>query len=73
MDAALWAAYRALEERAALTARMEERGQASLAQRYAEQTDETLQRAELIRRVLLMSTQEVPVLEDGPQGQNVGA
>lgn len=77
MDAALWAAYRALEERAALTARMgarmEERGQASLAQRYAEQTEETLQRAELIRRVLLMSTQEVPVLEDGPQGQNVGA
>ncbi|HEY0016760.1 MAG TPA: chemotaxis protein CheB [Longimicrobium sp.] len=75
MDAALWAAYRALEERAALTsrmgARMRERGQESLAQRYAEQTEETLQRAELIRRVLLMSTQEVPVLEDGPQGQNV--
>jgi two-component system chemotaxis response regulator CheB len=75
MDAALWAAYRALEERAALTARMgarmEERGQTVLAQRYAEQTQETLQRAELIRRVLLMSTQEVPVLEDGPQGQNV--
>lgn len=75
MDAALWAAYRALEERAALTARMgarmEERGQTSLAERYREQTAETLQRAELIRRVLLMSTQEVPVLEDGPQGQNV--
>ncbi|HEX6371898.1 MAG TPA: chemotaxis protein CheB [Longimicrobium sp.] len=75
MDAALWAAYRALEERAALTARMgarmEERGQTSLAQRYAEQTRETLQRAELIRRLLLMSTQEVPVLEDGPQAQNV--
>lgn len=75
MDAALWAAYRALEERAALTARMgarmEERGQTSLAERYREQTTETLQRAELIRRVLLMSTQEVPVLEDGPQAQNV--
>jgi len=75
MDAALWAAYRALEERAALTARMgarmEERGQVVLAQRYAEQTHETLQRAELIRRVLLMNTQEVPVLEEGPQGQNV--
>jgi two-component system chemotaxis response regulator CheB len=77
MDAALWAAYRALEERAALTARMgarmQERGQTSLAQRYAEQTEETLQRAELIRRVLLMGSQEVPVLEDGPQGQNVSA
>lgn len=75
MDAALWAAYRALEERAALTARMgarmRERGQASLAQRYQEQTEETLQRAELIRRVLLMGAEDVPVLEGGPQGQNV--
>lgn len=75
MDAALWAAYRALEERAALTARMgarmQERGQASLALRYAEQTQETLQRAELIRRVLLMGSQDVPVLEGGPRGRNV--
>jgi two-component system, chemotaxis family, protein-glutamate methylesterase/glutaminase len=75
MDAALWAAYRALEERAALTermgARMAERGQASLAQRYNEQTQETLQRAELIRRVLLMSSQEVPTLENGPRAENV--
>jgi two-component system chemotaxis response regulator CheB len=75
MDAALWAAYRALEERAALTARMgarmEERGQASLAQRYNEQTRETLQRAELIRRVLLMNSQEVPTLENGPRHENV--
>ncbi|MBW3570461.1 MAG: chemotaxis protein CheB [Gemmatimonadetes bacterium] len=75
MDAALWAAYRALEERAALTARMgarmKERGQASLALRYQEQTTETLQRAELIRRVLLMGTNEIPVLENGPAAQNV--
>lgn len=75
MDAALWAAYRALEERAALTARMgarmQERGQASLALRYAEQTQEALQRAELIRRVLLLNTQDVPVLEGGPSGHNV--
>jgi two-component system chemotaxis response regulator CheB len=75
MDAALWAAYRALEERAALTARMgarmDERGQSDLARRYAEQTQETLQRAELIRRVLLMGSQEVPVLENGPQAENV--
>lgn len=75
MDAALWAAYRALEERAALTARMgarmRERGQTALAQRYHEQTTETLERAELIRRVLLMGSQDVPVLEDGPWGENV--
>jgi two-component system chemotaxis response regulator CheB len=71
MDAALWAAYRALEERAALTARMgarmRDRGQASLALRYAEQTQETLQRAELIRRVLLLGSRDVPVLEGGPR------
>jgi two-component system, chemotaxis family, protein-glutamate methylesterase/glutaminase len=75
MDAALWAAYRALEERAALVERMKERmrerGQASLAQRYHEQMHETRQRAELIRRVLLMGGEDVPVLEHGPQGQNV--
>jgi two-component system, chemotaxis family, protein-glutamate methylesterase/glutaminase len=75
MDAALWAAYRALEERAALTERMEarmaERGQNSLARRYRQQSEETRRRAELIRRVLLMGSEDVPVLEDGPRGQNV--
>ncbi len=75
MDAALWAAYRALEERAALVERMQERmrerGQTALAQRYHEQVHETRQRAELIRRVLLMGGEDVPVVEGGPQGQNV--
>ena len=75
MDAALWAAYRALKERAALTgrmgARMQERGQTSLARRYREQTEETLQRADLIRRVLLTGASDVPVLEGGPSGHNV--
>ena len=75
MDAALWAAYRALEERAALTERMaermRERGQASLARRYHEQTTETRHRAELIRRVLLIDATDVPVLEEGPREQNV--
>ena len=75
MDAAVWAAYRALEERAALTERMEarmaERGQTSLAQRYREQTEETRKRAELIRRVLLLGHEDVPVVEDGPRAKNV--
>ena len=75
MDAALWAAYRALEERAALTERMaermRERGQGSLAQRYREQTLEARARAELIRRVLMMGSQDVPVVEGGPRERNV--
>lgn len=75
MDAALWAAYRALEERAALTERMaermRERGQPSLARRYGEQTAEARARAELIRRVLMMGSQDVPVVEGGPREANV--
>ena len=75
MDAALWAAYRALEERAALTERMSgrmlDRGQPSLATRYAEQTAETRARAELIRRVLMMGREDVPVVEGGPRERNV--
>jgi two-component system chemotaxis response regulator CheB len=75
MDAAVWAAYRALEERAALTERMAqrmgERGQPALAHRYIEQTREARERAELIRRVLLMGSEDVPVLEGGPREANV--
>lgn len=75
LDAALWAAYRALEERAALTERMaermRERAQPSLAARYLEQARDTRQRAEVIRRVLVTGTEEVPVLEDGPAGVSV--
>ena len=70
-----WARTTSVEERAALVermaSRMAERGQTSLAQRYHEQVHETRQRAELIRRVLLMGGEDVPVLEDGPQGKNV--
>jgi two-component system chemotaxis response regulator CheB len=75
MDAALWTAYRALEERAALTERMaermRERSQPSLALRYAEQTAEARARAELIRRVLMMGREDVPVVEGGPRERNV--
>lgn len=75
MDAALWAAYRALEERAALTERMaermRERGQPALQRRYDEQTEEALARAELIRRVLMMGSQDVPVVEGGPREASV--
>lgn len=67
LDAALWAAYRALEERAALTERMAERmrgrGQPRLADRFAEQTTETRVRADLIRRVLLTAPEEIPFVE----------
>ena len=75
MDAALWAAYRALEERAALTERMaqrmRERGQPILAHRYAEQVREARERAELIRRVLVSGSQDVQVIEGGPREANV--
>jgi two-component system, chemotaxis family, protein-glutamate methylesterase/glutaminase len=75
MDAALWTAYRALEERAALTERMaermRERGQLMLYQRYQEQTAEARARAELIRGVLMMGSQDVPVVEGGPRQANV--
>jgi two-component system chemotaxis response regulator CheB len=75
LDAALWTAYRALEERAALTdrmaVRMRERNQPALATRYEEQTRETLSRAEAIRRVLTSGSQDIPVSERGPREQNV--
>lgn len=71
LDAALWAAYRALEERAALTERMaermRERGQERLAERFAEQTTETRVRADLIRRVLLTAPEEIPFVEPEPE------
>lgn len=57
MEAALWTALRALEERAALSKgmaeRMERRGQHRLAARYHDDEAETLARAEVIRRVLV--------------------
>lgn len=75
LDAALWTAYRALEERAALTTRMaghmRDRGQHTLAVRYEEQTRETLERAEMIRRVLVTGSEDVPVVDGGPRESNV--
>jgi two-component system chemotaxis response regulator CheB len=57
MEAALWTALRALEERASLSRgmaeRMDRRGHSRLAVRYREEEAETQDRAELIRRVLL--------------------
>ncbi|HEU0078388.1 MAG TPA: chemotaxis protein CheB [Longimicrobiaceae bacterium] len=57
MEAALWTALQALEERASLSRgmaeRMDRRGHARLAVRYREEEAETRERAELIRRVLL--------------------
>jgi two-component system chemotaxis response regulator CheB len=60
LEAALWTALKALEERASLAQRMarrmEERAQHSLALRYHEQREEVTLRAEVIRRVLLQTT-----------------
>lgn len=57
MEAALWTAFQALEERTALTRSMSERmarrGQHRLAERYRSDSEETAARAELVRRVLL--------------------
>lgn len=57
MEAALWTALRALEERASLSRgmaeRMDGRGHSRLAARYRAEEEETRERAELIRRVLL--------------------
>lgn len=57
MEAALWTALQALEERASLSRgmaeRMERRGHPRLAERYRAEEAETRERAELVRRVLL--------------------
>lgn len=66
MEAALWTAFQALEERAALmqsmAERMRRRGQEGLAERYRRQMEETQARAALVRRVLLQGGdgEEVP-------------
>lgn len=75
LDAALWAAYRALEERAALTERMMERmrrrGQAALEARYQAQTREARRSAELIRGVLIDGSADVPMVESGGTDESV--
>src|SRR5262249_17777981 len=57
LEAALWAALRALEEQAALSNRLAERashrGHAGSATSFVNQSNDARQHAELIRRVLL--------------------
>lgn len=57
VEAALWTAYRALRERAALcrkmARRMADRGQATIATRYSAQADEAQQHAAVLQEVLL--------------------
>ena len=59
LEAALWAALRALEEAAALSLRLHERaherGAVLVAPRFAERADEARRHAEVIRRLLLDS------------------
>lgn len=77
LEAALWAAYRALAERAALTERMmqrmRERGQPSLEARYRDQALEARQGAATIHGVLMTGSVDVPVLAGGPAARNVTA
>jgi two-component system chemotaxis response regulator CheB len=58
LEAAIWAAVRALEERASLCRRLATRvkrlGQSHSEQRFQEQAEDAHQRAQLIRQVLLM-------------------
>jgi two-component system chemotaxis response regulator CheB len=57
VEAALWAALRALEENIALSLkivnRMRKRGREKTAQRFTEQAQDSEMRAEVLRRVLL--------------------
>lgn len=64
LESALWTAYRALEESAALSQRMADRAlkaQSSLAERFALQAEETRQRAQLIREALLREAGSLPL------------
>ena len=62
LEAALWAALRALEEAAALSLRLHERaherGAVLVAPRFAQRADEARHHAEVIRRLLLDSARE---------------
>jgi two-component system chemotaxis response regulator CheB len=57
LEAALWAALRGLEEKAALVHRLAERsraiGNGRIAERYAEQEDEARQHAAVIRNLIV--------------------
>ena len=70
LEAALWTALRALEEKSALARRLVERaaarGQRLAAERFAEQAEVAEQRAELVRRALL-SGEGIPTPEPAAQ------
>ncbi len=73
METALWTAFRALEDRAALASRMAERfrarGQERPAARFAGQAKEFRERAALIRQVLLRDEPLVdPIVGPNPSG-----
>ena len=53
IDKALWAAFRALHERADLSTRTARRSSGSIAERFESNAREALDQAELIRRILL--------------------
>ncbi|MDB4949115.1 MAG: chemotaxis protein CheB [Gemmatimonadetes bacterium] len=69
VEAAVWAALQVLEERALLAARMaermERRGQAAIAQRFADQASEAKAHAAVLRRVLVRGDLGEPVLPAG--------
>jgi two-component system, chemotaxis family, protein-glutamate methylesterase/glutaminase len=69
LEAALWSALRALEERKSLARRMTERarhrGQARLAERFAEQVRDTEQQAAVIRDVLVNGHGSDPISSQG--------
>ncbi|HLH25031.1 MAG TPA: chemotaxis protein CheB [Chloroflexota bacterium] len=64
VEAALWAALRALEEKASLAARLVQqsnaRGYQLAAVRFAEQEEDARQRAAVIRRALLVDDESLP-------------
>lgn len=67
LDGALWAALRALEESASLVRRMaqraRERNHQQSAQRYDERARSTEEQAELVRKLVLSTTQKAPGVE----------
>lgn len=68
VEEALWAALRALEERASLSERMarraDERNQPTVARKFKEQVTDAHKSAALIRNVLLRGTGTIPKHED---------
>lgn len=71
LEAALWSALRALEERRSLALRMtqraERRGHALAAERFAQQVSDTEQQAAVIRSVLVNGRETDPVNSQGDE------